>query len=130
MTFAITESALDHLMNNMMNVLIECIYNRNDLNILFEIQRIPEPLKNYFADCFAQMFNEVTDSVFSEETYEIMTRLIESMDTAIHVFFRTNRERAVTKDELYDAFVCALYDLTDIRESGAALFKCYLRLEY
>ena len=110
--------------------MIECIYNRNELSELFEIQRIPLSLKNYFADCFAQMFNGVTDSVFSEETYEIMTRLIESMDTAIHVFFRTNRERAVTKDEIYDAFVCALYDLTDIRESGAALFKCYLRLEY
>lgn len=116
------------LINTMMNVLIECIYNRDELSQLFEIQRMPLPLKNYFADCFAQAFNIATENVFSDETYEIMTRLIESMDTAIHVFFRTNRERSVTKDELYDAFVCALYDLTDIRESGAALFKCYLTL--
>jgi hypothetical protein len=128
MTFAITDSVLDHLINTMLDVLIECIYNRSDLNELFELQRMPLSLKNYFADCFSQAFNEATESVFSDETYEIMTRLIESMDTAIHVFFRTNRERNVTKDELYDAFVCALYDLTDIRESGAALFKCYLTL--
>jgi hypothetical protein len=125
----ISIDVLDHLIGAMTHTLIESIYGESDLRLLFEIQRLPDTMKLGFITNFAHTFNTLTDGVFLDVSCEIMHRLVECMDTALHVMFKINRERFPTKDDVYETLIIALEDLVDLRGSGAVLLKCYLALE-
>jgi hypothetical protein len=127
-TLPISINALDHLVSAMTHILIESIYN-NDLTQLFEIQRLPDHMKAAMITQFNYIFNKFTENELFDVSYEIMNRLVECMDTALHVLFKINRERFPSKDDVYETLIIALEDLVDLRGSGAVLLKCYLALE-
>lgn len=128
-TLPISINALDHLISTMSHILIDCIYNNNDLAPLFESQRLPDHMKAAMITQFTIIFNTITENELFDVSYEIMNRLVECMDTALHVLFKINRERFPSKDDVYETLIIALEDLVDLRGSGAVLLKCYLSLD-
>jgi hypothetical protein len=128
-TLPISINALDHLLSAMTHILIESIYNNNDLTQLFEIQRLPDHMKAAMITQFNYIFNTFTENELIDVSYEIMNRLVECMDTALYVTFKIYNDKQLSKDDVYEVLVLALEDLIDIRGSGAVLMKCYLSLD-